>query len=81
MGVRIMHYHTDNGRFAENKWLAHIAMNGQTISFCGVNAHFQNGLAEKRIRDVTELARSDMIHAKTRWPEAITANLWPYALR
>jgi hypothetical protein len=24
----------------------------QTISFCGVNAHFQNGVAEKIIRDL-----------------------------
>jgi hypothetical protein len=43
--------------------------------------HFQNGIAEKRIRDVQDLARTMMIHARHHWPNAITANLWPYALK
>ncbi len=46
-----------------------------------MNAHHQNGKAEKKIRDLQELARTMMIHAKQRWPSAITANLWPYAIR
>jgi hypothetical protein len=46
-----------------------------------VNAHFQNGIAEKRIRDLQEPARKQLLHAKARWPAAVTTNLWPYALR
>jgi hypothetical protein len=42
-GVTIKHYHADNGRFAETTFMADIAKCGQTISFCGVNAHFQMG--------------------------------------
>ena len=38
-------------------------------------------MAEKRIRDLQDLARTMLIHANKRWPAAITANLWPYALR
>jgi hypothetical protein len=38
----------------------------QTISFCGVNAHFQNGIAEKIIRDIQEQARTMLLHAKSR---------------
>lgn len=60
--------------------MAHIARCGQTISFCGVNAHFQNGKAERRIRTLQELARSQILHAKAKWPAAITTNLWPYAV-
>jgi hypothetical protein len=45
-GVKIKHYHADNGHFAENAFMSHVARCGQTISFCGVNAHFQNGKAE-----------------------------------
>jgi hypothetical protein len=52
----------------------------QTISFCGVNAHFQNGIAEKRIRDLQEHARTMMLHAKSRWPKGVSIHLWPYAL-
>lgn len=76
----IKHYLADNGRFGENLFMAHIARQGQTISFCGVNAHFQNGKAERRIRTLQELARSQMLHAKTKWPMGMTTNLWPYAV-
>ena len=80
-GVNVKHYHADNGRFADNAFLKSVAESGQTISFCGVNAHFQNGIAEKRIRDLSEQARKQLLHAKARWPSAIELNLWPYALR
>jgi Reverse transcriptase (RNA-dependent DNA polymerase) len=79
-GVKIKHYHADNGRFAETAFMAHVAKSGQTISFCGVNAHFQNGKAERRIRTLQDQARSQMLHAKSKWPIAITTNLWPYAV-
>jgi hypothetical protein len=43
--------------------MADVARKGQTISFCGVNAHFQNGKAERRIRLLQDLARSQPLHA------------------
>jgi Reverse transcriptase (RNA-dependent DNA polymerase) len=49
--------------------------------FAGVGAHHQNGIVEKLLRDLQNLARSSLIHAITRWPDAITTHLWPYALR
>ena len=79
--VRVKHYHADNGRFADNLWLADIARQGQEITFCGVNAHFQNGVAEKRIRDLQEAARTAILDAKIKWQRAISTELWPYALR
>jgi len=80
-GVAIKHYHSDNGRFAEALFVDHATKQGQTVSYCGVNAHFQNGKAEKRIRDLQDRARTMLVHAKHRWRNAITANLWPYAIR
>lgn len=80
-GVSIKHYHADNGRFAENLFMADVARLGQSITFCGVNAHFQNGIAEKRIRDLQEGARTMILDAKSKWPKAINTALWPYALR
>jgi hypothetical protein len=80
-GVTVRHYHADNGRFADNKFRQAVASRGQTLSFCGVNAHFQNGIAERRIRELQEHARTMLIHANKRWPSAITTNLWPYAVR
>ena len=48
-GVTVRHYHADNGIFAEAGFVRAVEKNGQTISFCGVNAHHSNGHAEKRI--------------------------------
>ncbi|KAI2514132.1 hypothetical protein MHU86_25 [Fragilaria crotonensis] len=79
--VKIKSYQADNGRFAENKFMAAIKEAGQTITFCGVNAHFQNAVAERRIRTLQDQARTMLIHAQHRWPKAIDAHLWPYALR
>lgn len=79
--VKVKHYHADNGRFADNLFMKAIRDSGQTISFCAAYAHFQNGIAEKMIRDLQEQARTQLLHAKARWPESISANLWPHALR
>ena len=81
MGVTVKHYNADNGLFADIKFRQAINTAGQTISFCGVNAHFMNGKAEARIRQLQDLGRTCLIHASNRWPGAITANLWPYAIR
>ena len=45
-GVKILHYHADNGRFADNAFIADCKVQRQGLSYCGVNAHFQNGVAE-----------------------------------
>ena len=80
-GVKIKHYHCDNGRFADNAFKQHCDASNQTISYCGVNAHFQNGIAERAIRDITDITRTTILHAKARWPAAIHLSLWPYAMR
>ena len=79
--VRIMHYHCDNGRFADRVFLDDVCKAGQTITFCGVGAHHQNGVAERRIRDITKSARTMLLHAAHQWPKTITSNLWPQALK
>lgn len=80
-GVQTKHYHADNGHFADSAFINDVANKGQTITYCGVNAHFQNGISEKRIRDLQDGARTVLLDAKSRWPRAISTALWPYALR
>ena len=46
-GVKIQNYHCDNGRFADNAFISECRKSGQTITYCSVDAHFQNGKAEK----------------------------------
>ena len=80
-GVRIKAYHADNGIFRANKWVESCRENRQPLTFAGVNAHHQNGLAERRIRSLQEMTRAMLIHANKKWNKAITPNLWPYAMR
>ncbi len=44
-GVTIQQYHADNGRFQDTAFKNHCQEHGQLLTFCGVNAHFQNGKA------------------------------------
>ena len=80
-GVKILNYHADNGRFAENMFIADTEDKRQGITFCGVGAHHQNGIAEKFIRDSQESARTSLVHANQLWPEAVKLSLWPFALK
>ena len=80
-GVTIKGYHADNGIFKARKWVEACQSKQQILTFAGVNAHHQNGIAERRIRTLQEMARAMLIHAHKRWPEAITPNLWPYAIK
>ncbi len=74
-GVKVQAYQADNGRFAETTFMQAIKDAGQTITFCKVNAHFQNGVAERRIRSLQDQARTMLIHAQHCWPYALrTAN-------
>jgi hypothetical protein len=79
--VAIKHYHADNGLFDTKAFKKSVSEAGQTLSFCGVNAHHQNGKAENRIKDITTGGRTSLLHAAHRWPKAIHASLWPSALK
>ena len=80
-GAMVHHYHADNGLFDTKLFKEAVRKSNQTLSFCGVNAHHQNGRAEARIKDVTTGARTALLHAAHRWPKAINAALWPSALK
>ena len=80
-GVKILHYHADNGRFADNGFIQACKDNNQGLTYGEVNAHFQNGVAEKWIRDLQEQARTMLLFAVHKWPKMLSMALWPYALR
>ena len=79
--VKVKHHHAENGRFADNTFQQTVTQEGQTIAYCGGNAHFQNGKEEKLIRDIQEQTRNQVQHAKSRYPRAVELALWPYTLR
>jgi len=80
-GITIQHYHADNGIFTSNTWRQLCLQQGQGLTFAGVAAHHQNGVAERQTRELQEMTCTMFIHAHHRWPSTITPNLWLYALR
>ena len=80
-GVKGQAYHADNGIFKAKKWVEECRQRKQDLAFAGVNAHHQNGIAERRIRELQETTRAMLIHATKRWPGVVTIHLWPYAIR
>ena len=73
--MQVRNYHADNGRFQDLLFKEDGHQKGQMLSFCGVNAHFQNGKAEKKIRDLQDATRTSLLHAVRKWPKVITVNL------
>ena len=79
--VKVQAYHADNGIFKDKKCVEECRQRKQDFTFAGVNAHHQNGIAERRIRELQETTRAMLIHATKRWPGVVTIHLWPYAIR
>ena len=79
--ITTQHYHADNGRFANNMFINECEQQKQQLTFCGINTHFQNGIAKWSIRDLTKSARKQLLHAHQHWPAAVHLALWPYELR
>ena len=79
-GVTIKTYHADNHPFGSAAFREDIAAQGQQLTFSGVGAHHQNGVAERAQQTVFRMARAMMLHLLIHWPENFEPNLWPFAL-
>jgi hypothetical protein len=80
-GVKILHYHCNNGQFHDNAFQQACHDAQQKLTFCGINAHFQNGIAKQAICNLSESMHKQLLHARACWPKAVHFVLWPYALR
>ena len=80
-GVKVLHYHANNGQFTDNAFIADCKVQRQGLSYCGVNAHFQNGIAERRIMDHQEQTRTSMLSAMYKWTRMILICSWHYTMR
>ena len=79
--VFVEHYHCDIGHFVDKAFFDDAAKKDQTISYCVAYAHFQKEKTEKAIWYVHNIIRTMLLHAKTRWPDAVHPSLWPNAMR
>ncbi len=53
----VKHYQADNGWFSEKEFVAACNNLNQTMEFCGVGAHHQNGIVQNRNKQQTQTAR------------------------
>ena len=81
VGVTAQAYHADNGRFADKGFIDACRLEKQLITFCGVGAHHQNGIAERYIKSLTLGGRTLLLHAKRMLPEYMSTILWPFAIK
>eukprot|EP00957_Ditylum_brightwellii_P199632 15218559-Ditylum_brightwellii.AAC.1 len=62
--VALQWYHSDNGHFDEKDFCDACEAQGQKITFCGVDAHHQNRVAENGIKLLTLKVQTMVLHAK-----------------
>ena len=81
-GVPVLNYLCDNGTFKSRDFVKHLNDHNQKVQYCGVNAHHQNGIAERSIRTVSECARALLLHSAIRWKDGpLNSSYWPFAVR
>ena len=80
-GVQVKSYRADNGRFAEKSFRDAVKHANQTIDFCAVGTHNQNGIIERHFQRLSSNARTLLLHAKRHWPVMISVVLWPFAYK
>ena len=80
VGVSIRKYHSDNGVFSSKEFKEHCKSLKQKLTFSGVGAKFQNGVAERSILTVCNMARSNIIHATLHYPQHKFIGLWAFAM-
>jgi hypothetical protein len=87
-GVIVQNYHTNNGVFTAKEFLNELVTKGQKVRFAGSGAAHQNGIAERSILTITNMARTMLLHAALRhcgsqihqdlWPQAMDHAVWLY---
>jgi hypothetical protein len=80
-GRSAKHYHADNGRFFDKGFHQDITDKGQSITFCGVGAHHQNGIIENRNKQLTLGAGTLLLHGMRHWPQMIDTMFWPFVIK
>ena len=78
--VKIRSFRADNNPFQDAYLLQDIALQDQKITYSGASAQHQNGIAERNIGTVVNLARTCMMHLAIHWPNAYSEDLWPFAM-
>jgi hypothetical protein len=79
-GVVVQDYLTGSGAFNANTFVAHMKETHQKLRFCGTNAHHQNGVAERAIQTISNMAHAMILHSSIHWKNGCDSSLWPMAV-
>jgi hypothetical protein len=79
--VTVDSYNADNGAFRSETFQKSIEDKNQKLHFSGVNAQWQNGLAERSHITLCAAAQSMLNHAISRWYKTITADSRPFTIQ
>jgi hypothetical protein len=64
IGVTSKAYHADNGQFADKGFCDDCTSCNQVTTFCGIGRHHQNGIAERKIKELTLGGQTLHLHTK-----------------
>lgn len=79
-GIIVDTYLFDNEVFKANAFVNRIREHTQIFRFRGVNAHHQNGIAERVTKTASDMSRAMMSYANTHWKDGINFTVWPMAI-
>jgi hypothetical protein len=81
-GRTAKHYHANNhGRFSNKGFHQDITNTGQSITFCGVGAHHQNGIIKNKNKQLTLGAHTLLLLGMCCWPQMVDTMFWPFAIK
>jgi hypothetical protein len=52
----------------------------QLLRFCGTNTHHQNGVTERSIQMISNMAQATILHASMQWEKGIDLSMWHMAV-
>jgi hypothetical protein len=80
-GRTAKHYHANNGWFSDKGFHQDITDKRQSITFCGVGVHHQNGIIKNRNKQLTLGAHTLLLHGMRHWPQMVDTMFWPFAIK
>ena len=74
-GVTIKSYLADNGRFVDRGFHRAAQESNQHITLYEVGGHHKNGIFERKINELTLIARTLLLNAICHWPNYTTTTM------
>ena len=80
-GARVCDYRAENISIEDTQFKESVQTYGQQISYCGVGSNHQNAIVEYRIKKLTLVSRTLLLHATRMWPGAESTILCPFSFK